>query len=80
MCFEQFTQKLCVTGFNLYAVYQVDRIETKPVRLVLTLMVGLLAAMTQAFTKVEKKGKLRSLYTTGKFLYTAGSWGATALS
>ena len=37
-------------------------------------------AMTQAFTKVEKKGRLRSLYTTGKFLYTAGSWGATALS
>jgi hypothetical protein len=37
-------------------------------------------AMTQAFTKVEKKGKLRSLYATGKFLYTAGSWGATAVS
>lgn len=37
-------------------------------------------AMTQAFTKVEKKGRLRSLYSTGKFLYTAGSWGATALS
>lgn len=37
-------------------------------------------AMTQAFTKVEKKGRLHSLWTTGKFLYTASSWGATALS
>ncbi|XP_024363163.1 uncharacterized protein [Physcomitrium patens] len=37
-------------------------------------------AMTQAFAKVEKKGRLRSLWTTGKYLYTAGSWGATALS
>jgi hypothetical protein len=37
-------------------------------------------AMTQAFTKVEKKGRLRSMWTTGKFLYSAGSWGVTALS
>ncbi|CAK9189782.1 unnamed protein product [Sphagnum troendelagicum] len=37
-------------------------------------------AIAQAFKKVEKKGKIRQLWETGKFLYTAGSWGATALS
>jgi hypothetical protein len=37
-------------------------------------------AITQAFKKVEKKGTIRQLWQTGKFLYTAGSWGATALS
>ncbi|CAK9226415.1 unnamed protein product [Sphagnum jensenii] len=37
-------------------------------------------AITQAFKKVEKKGKIHQLWETGKFLYTAGSWGATALS
>jgi len=37
-------------------------------------------AMAQAFSKVETKGRLSSLWTTGKYIYTAGSWGATALS
>jgi hypothetical protein len=37
-------------------------------------------AIAQAFKKVEKKGKIHQLWETGKFLYTAGSWGATALS
>jgi hypothetical protein len=36
--------------------------------------------MTQAFSKVEKKGRIQTLWTTGKFLYTAGSWGVHALS
>jgi hypothetical protein len=36
--------------------------------------------ITQAFKKVEKKGTICQLWQTGKFLYTAGSWGATVLS
>ncbi|KAG0626961.1 hypothetical protein M758_2G163800 [Ceratodon purpureus] len=36
--------------------------------------------MTEAFSNAERKGWLRSLYSTGRFLYTAGSWGVAALS
>jgi hypothetical protein len=42
--------------------------------------VSMRTAITQAFKKVEKKGTICQLWQTGKFLYTAGSWGATALS
>lgn len=37
-------------------------------------------AMKQAFTKAESQGRLKSLWQAGKYIYTAGSWGATALS
>ncbi|KAG0580843.1 hypothetical protein KC19_4G204300 [Ceratodon purpureus] len=35
--------------------------------------------MTQAFSDAERKGWLQSLYSTGRFLYTAGSWGVATL-
>ncbi|CAM6090020.1 unnamed protein product [Calypogeia fissa] len=36
-------------------------------------------AISQAFTDLEKKGRLRVLWNCGKFMYTATSWGATAV-
>ncbi|BBN01920.1 hypothetical protein MPTK1_2g11270 [Marchantia polymorpha subsp. ruderalis] len=35
-------------------------------------------AISQAFTDLERKGKLRKLWNCGKFVYSAASWGATA--
>ncbi|KAL2643705.1 hypothetical protein R1flu_011292 [Riccia fluitans] len=36
-------------------------------------------AIIQAFTDLERKGKLRKLWSCGKFMYSAASWGATAV-
>ncbi|KAG6554746.1 hypothetical protein Mapa_003765 [Marchantia paleacea] len=36
-------------------------------------------AISQAFTDLERRGKLRKLWNCGKFMYSAASWGATAV-
>ncbi|KAL3696751.1 hypothetical protein R1sor_010827 [Riccia sorocarpa] len=36
-------------------------------------------AIIQAFTDLERKGRLRKLWSCGKFMYSAASWGATAV-
>jgi hypothetical protein len=74
MCLKQ--GLLNVVRFYYSSIYRSSWFETEGTYTA----VSMRTAITQAFKKVEKKGTICQLWQTGKFLYTAGSWGATALS
>lgn len=58
---------------------QDQQFSCKVLNLNVTFFSRVLPAINKAFTELESKGKLRKLWDYGKFMYTAASWGATAV-